>query len=168
MRLPNASQACIPDGMQAIDVGRSQSVRGERDGAVPITEVAELGLDALRAEWERQWGEAPKFRSRDLLARAMTYRQQAEIEGDLSTGTRRRINELSKQFTLDRRYSPIPGHDLKPGTALIREWHGIRHEVAVTDSGFQYQGQVYRSLSAVAGHITGCKWNGYAFFGLKR
>ena len=56
---------------------------------------------------------------------------------------------------------------LKPGSSLVREWGGARHEVAVTEEGFSYQGRVFGSLSQVAGHITGTKWNGPVFFGLK-
>ncbi len=55
-----------------------------------------------------------------------------------------------------------------PGSSLIREWHGTRHEVAVVDDGFLYQGERFRSLSKVAQRITGTKWNGPVFFGLKR
>jgi hypothetical protein len=67
----------------------------------------------------------------------------------------------------DRSFTPAAGPALKPGTSLIREWRGVRHEVRVIDDGFTYQGQTFRSLSSIARHITGTKWNGLAFFGLK-
>ena len=124
-------------------------------------------LPALRREWRRRWGDVPKFRSRDLLARAAAHRIQVEAYGELSAPLRRRTVELAERFVADRAYSPLAGGVLKPGSSLIREWGGVRHEVAVTNNGFSYQGQPFRSLSQVAGHITGVKWNGHVFFGLK-
>jgi hypothetical protein len=57
---------------------------------------------------------------------------------------------------------------IKPGTRLLREWHGTTHEVIVTDTGFVWEGRTHRSLSAVAQAITGAKWNGRRFFGLAK
>jgi hypothetical protein len=128
--------------------------------------VTTLSLEELRQEWQRRWDDPPRFRSRDLMARALAYRLQAERQGDLPAALRRRVVELAKQFSADRNYSPKPGHDLKPGTAFIREWQGVRHEMAVTENGFSYLGEEYRSLSKVASVITGSKWNGRLFFGL--
>jgi Protein of unknown function (DUF2924) len=131
-----------------------------------VRAVFGLSLEELRQDWAQRWGKPPKLRSRDLMARASAYKLQAEERGDLSPSLRRRVMELAKQFSADRNYSPKPGHDLKPGTALIREWQGKRHEVAVTEKGFLYRGEEHRSLSKVAGVITGGKWNGRLFFGL--
>jgi hypothetical protein len=98
--------------------------------------------------------------------RAATYRIQAEAFGDLPTPERRRLAVLGERFTADRTFTPIVGPALKPGSSLIREWRGVRHEVAVTEDGFSYQGARYASLSRVAAAITGAKWNGPLFFGL--
>ncbi len=68
----------------------------------------------------------------------------------------------------DRGFAPQAAATLLPGSSLIREWQGKRHEVAVVADGFIYQGEKFRSLSRVAHHITGTKWNGPVFFGLKR
>lgn len=147
----------MPDP-QAKEARISQEVRA----------VGVLSLEQLRREWRRRWdGDPPRFRSRDLLSRAMAYRLQAEAFGDLKPAVRRRIKELTKFFLKDRDYRPTPGPEFKPGTALVREWHGIRHEVVVSADGFIYQGETFRSLSQVANTITGGKWNGYVFFGLK-
>jgi hypothetical protein len=132
-----------------------------------VRAIAELPLPALRAEWARRWGEPPSFRSRDLLARAMAHRLQVEAHGDVPAPLRRRMAEHAERFAADRAYSPEVGVVLKPGSSLIREWGGVRHEVAVTQTGFSYQGLTFKSLSRVAGHITGVKWNGHVFFGLK-
>ena len=132
-----------------------------------VRAIAQLPLPALRAAWPARWGELPKYRSRDLLARAMAYRLQAEAFGGLSTSARRRAADYAAKFAADRKFTPTPGPVLKPGTSLMREWKGVRHEVAVTADGFEYLGQRYRSLSQVAFVITGTKWNGLVFFGLK-
>ena len=132
-----------------------------------VRAVSHLGLPALRAAWRLRWGEPPSYRSRDLLARAMAYRIQAEALGDLAAPMRRRAAEYAAKFGADRKFTPTPGPVLKPGSSLIREWKGVRHEVAVTAKGFAYRGDPYRSLSQVAQRITGTKWNGLVFFGLK-
>ena len=133
-----------------------------------VRAIAELELPQLRLGWRRRWGEPPKFRSRDMMARAMAYRVQAEAFGDLAAPLKRKAGEYAAKFAGDRSYAPDAGPTLKPGSSLIREWDGVRHEVAVTAEGFTYLGKPYRSLSQVAQTITGTKWNGLVFFGLKR
>jgi hypothetical protein len=147
-------------------------VRPEEAKAARISEevraVDQLDLSALRGAWRGRWGEIPKFRSRDMLARAMAYRIQAEAFGDAPVGVRRKAADYAAKFAADRKFTPSPGPPLKPGSSLVREWKGVRHEVAVTEDGFAYLGKPYRSLSKVAQAITGTKWNGLVFFGLKR
>jgi len=133
-----------------------------------IKDLAALDLEPLRAEWRRRWGDPPSLRSRELLARAFAHKLQAEAFGDLPAAIQRRTSELAKQFIADRGFTPQAATALLPGSSLIREWQGKRHEVAVVADGFVYQGQKFGSLSKVAHFITGTKWNGPAFFGLKR
>jgi hypothetical protein len=132
-----------------------------------VRAVASMGLSVLRVEWRRRWGDVPAFRSRDLMARAMAYRLQSEAFGGLPQSVRRKLAEHAAKLAGDRKYTPTPGPVLKPGSSLIREWRGVRHEVAVIAEGFAYQGETFRSLSQVAQRITGVKWNGLVFFGLK-
>lgn len=136
--------------------------------ASEIESLAALDLEALRATWRHHWGEAPGYRSRDLLGRALAYKIQAEAFGDLPAPAQRRATELAERFTQDRSFTPSTVRAFMPGSSLIREWHGTRHEVAVIDDGFLYQGAKFRSLSKVAQRITGTKWNGPVFFGMKR
>jgi len=133
-----------------------------------VRALAHRDLPALRADWANRWGDVPKFRSRDMLARAMAHRLQAEAFGDLSAPLKRQAAELAVKFAADRTFTPAPGPNLKPGSSLVKEWGGVRHEVAVTGDGFSYQGRDYGSLSQVAGVITGAKWNGPLFFGLRK
>jgi len=133
-----------------------------------IQRIRKLDLDSLRVDWRRRWDEPPAFRSRELLARAFAHRLQVEAFGDLPSPAQRRITDLAQRFMADRSFTPQAATTLMPGSSLIREWQGKRHEVAVADDGFVYQGEKFGSLSKVAHHITGTKWNGPAFFGLKR
>jgi hypothetical protein len=132
-----------------------------------VRAIASLDLEGLRRYWRDRWGEPPAYRSRDHLHRAAAYRLQTEVFGDLAPSARRKLADYADRFTQDRRFTPTPGPALKPGSSLIREWRGARHEVAVTADGFQYQGERFTSLSQVAFRITGTKWNGLVFFGLK-
>lgn len=134
----------------------------------PIDRLGTMSLAELRATWtERLGGNPPKLRTRDLLALALAYRLQVRTHGDLPGATKRKMAELARRFTEDRSYTPVPGPVLKSGSSLIKEWRGVRHEVRVLEQGFSYQGERFGSLSEVAQRITGTKWNGMVFFGLK-
>jgi hypothetical protein len=87
--------------------------------------------------------------------------------GDLPGPVKRRAAELARRFIEDRSYTPTPGPVLMPGSSLIKEWRGVRHEVRVLEEGFSYQGERFGSLSEAAKRITGTKWNGRVFFGLR-
>lgn len=130
--------------------------------------LAAMSLDQLRAVWrERLGGTPPKLRARELMALALAYRLQARSHGDLAGPLKRRAAEFARRFAEDRNFNPVPGPNLKPGTSLIREWRGVRHEVRVLEDGFSYLGERFGSLSEVAQRITGTKWNGLVFFDLK-
>jgi len=133
-----------------------------------IADLSGLSLEGLRARWHDELGGVPpKLRTRELLSLALAYRLQARAHGDLPGPVRRRIAELARRFAADRSYSPALPAALRPGAALIKEWRGVRHEVWVLEDGFNYRGQRFGSLSEVAQHVTGTKWNGQVFFGLK-
>ena len=117
-----------------------------------------LDLHGLRGEWRKRYGQPPKMRSRELLARLLAWRIQADAFGGLDATTIRLLNA-------DRLRPPKPS--LAPGTQLSRDWQGRRHQVDVLESGFRYAGSDYRSLSEVARTITGTRWNGLRFFGLR-
>ena len=117
-----------------------------------------LDLEGLRAEWRRRWKAPPPLRSPELLRHAIAWRIQAAAFGDLDGGTRRRLRR-SQSTKVNR-------PRLSPGTKLAREWRGVVFEVEVREDGFHFNGQAYRSLSKIAGVITGVKWNGLRFFGV--
>lgn len=133
------------------------------------TELDRLaGLDgpALAARWRRVFGRAaPPGLSRALLHRALAYRIQANALGDLDRETLRALDRMAGG---GGEVIPLPEkRGRKPGTLLTREWQGAMHSVMVLESGFAWNGRAYPSLSEVARAITGTKWNGPRFFGLR-
>jgi hypothetical protein len=131
----------------------------EADIAVQVRALATLDIAALREEWCRRYGPPPRFRSTDLLSRMLAWRIQADALGGL--------DDVTLRMLASDRVMPSPV-EFAPGTRLAREWRGKRHEVEIAAEGVRYQGQSYRSLSEVARAITGTRWNGLRFFGLRQ
>lgn len=130
------------------------------------------GLDsaALRARWGETFSRPPpKKMSRDMLLRALAYHVQEQAFGGLSKAARRRLAALAEPKGKDSNPSkPAPTVARpRPGTRLIREWRGVVHQVTVLEKGFDYQGERYTSLSQIARLITGTRWSGPKFFGLR-
>lgn len=123
-----------------------------------VAAIASMSLAELRSEWERRYGAAPRHRSADLLRRVLAWRVQADVHGGLDATTRK----LLAREDLPLRVAP------PPGMRLAREWAGRTHEVVVIESGVVYEGKTWGSLSEVARHITGMRWNGPRFFGLRQ
>lgn len=126
--------------------------------AAEVYALERMDLHGLRSEWRKRYGEPPKMRSTELLARLLAWRIQADAFGGLDAATIRMLKS-------DRRIRPRP--ILEPGTQLTRQWQGRLHQVDVLANGFRYQGSDYRSLSQIARAITGTRWNGLRFFGLR-
>ena len=128
---------------------------------------------ATTTDLKQQWrdlfdSEPPPFNRRYLESR-LAYRIQELAYGGLKPETIRRLERLGEELDGgDRRKSRIRA-DAMPiiGTRLIREWQGAEHIVTVTADSFEWQGRPYKSLSAIARAITGTRWNGWTFFGLK-
>jgi hypothetical protein len=123
-------------------------------------------LGDLRLEWRRLFRADPPRLSRDIMMRAIAYRLQEVGHGGPSKATRRRLVSLTAEFEADGRIAPLAKAKIKPGSRLVREWHGRTHTVCVTDDGFEFQGKTYRSLTKIARDITGAQWSGPRFFGL--
>jgi DUF2924 family protein len=99
--------------------------------------------------------------------RSLAYRIQERAQGALRAATRRHFKKLAEQFQEGAAPPAFNTAPLKPGTRLIREWRGETHEVSVVEDGFTYRGSRYQSLSEIARLITGTRWSGPLFFGLK-
>jgi hypothetical protein len=128
-----------------------------------VDQVRSLGIDALRRRWRMMFGAIPpKGLTKDIMGRMIAYRIQEEAFGGLDRETVKLLDRLArgeKPNELNRR--------LKPGTVLLREYEGERHTVTVVPTGFLWRDQTYSSLSTIAHAITGTKWNGPRFFGLR-
>jgi hypothetical protein len=127
-----------------------------------VAALAPLDLAGLREHWKPLFGTEPPGYGPDLMRRRLAYRIQELAYGGLSEATRQRLRQIDA-----RRTKPVePGMPVA-GTMIIKEHDGVRHEVIVRDDGFDYAGERYDSLSAIARKITGTNWNGPRFFGLR-
>ena len=123
----------------------------------------------LKAQWRELFDSEPPPFNRRYLESRLAYRIQELAYGGLKPETIRRLERLGEELDgSDRKKSRVRA-DTMPiaGTRLIREWQGVEHVVTVTADGYEWQGQPYRSLSAVARQTTGTRWNGWVFFGLR-
>lgn len=137
------------------------------DIAAEIIRLESLPLDQLREEWRRLHQTPPPRRlSRDILLRGITYKMQESAFGGLSKSLLRKLQTTALTEALPAKKSR-PRPSFKPGTRLVREWHGVTHTVVILADGVEWCGQRYRSLSVVAREITGAHWSGPRFFGLK-
>jgi hypothetical protein len=129
----------------------------------------ELPAAARRQEWERLHGMvAPAALSPDFLQRDIAYRLQVDQHGGLSANARRGLAELANGDPARAREPRTPTPRIKPGSTLLREWHGRTYTVLALDEGFEMAGQRFASLSEIARHITGAHWSGPRFFGIRR
>jgi hypothetical protein len=111
--------------------------------------------------------EPPKAFGPDLLRRSIAYRIQEIAYGGLPTAAKRMLDRLVKNYWKNPTGRLEIPRRIKPGSALVREWKGKVHQVKVAAGGFSYGGRTYGSLSEIASTITGTKWNGPRFFGLR-
>ncbi len=130
-----------------------------------IAHLRGLELARLRARWRALMGRsAPAHLPRHLLLRILVYRVQARRFGDLAPESIRFLQRLAASPDAE---APPPTRSARAGTVLIREWEGVHHHVMSLKGGYAWNGGTYRSLSQVAHAITGTKWNGPRFFGLR-
>ena len=144
-----------------MEVGSNPEVEAELDRlpAMPIVE--------LRARWRALFkSEPPKAFGPDLLRRSIAYRIQEDAYGGLDRATKRLLRQVKAQMRKTPGKILLPRR-IKAGAVLVRRWKGQSHRVMVLDEGFAYEGKTYESLSVIAREITGTRWNGPRFFGLR-
>jgi hypothetical protein len=127
-------------------------------------------IAALKQKWRDLFETEPPPYNRRFLEHRLAYRIQELAYGGLKPETARRLRELAEELDggkADIRRRRADHERPISGTRLIREYQGIEHCVTVRDDGYEYQGRPYKSLSAIARAITGTRWNGLTFFGLK-
>jgi len=133
-----------------------------------------MNTSQLKERWQLLFGTEPPGYNRVMLLKRLAYRIQELALGGLSGEDRTRMDGILEHEGYDELGRPAPRNTKRPdfvnpvpGTKLIREWNGRQHEVLVTKTGFTYLEKPYKSLSAIARAITGTRWNGPAFFGLR-
>jgi hypothetical protein len=156
-----------------------------------IEGLRRLTVGGLRDKYREVFGEESRSNHKDFLFRRIAWRLQANAEGGLSERARRRALEVANDADLRIRAPKDTGASggargraaltsmctvggsrdgrlPAAGTLLTRDFKGQTFVVKVLDDGFEYEGRQYRSLSAIAGEITGTRWNGFLFFGLNQ
>jgi Protein of unknown function (DUF2924) len=154
--------------MPRVGIGPAPADRDELD--VEIARLRDLDVNELRGRWHAAFGRpAPAHLPRHLVFRMVAYQLQAERFGDLDAQSRRRLDQTVTSQTAGPNPASVrqPISQLRPGTTLSREWNGHMQRVSVLPDGFAWNGKAYRSLSQVAFAITGTRWNGPRFFGLR-
>jgi hypothetical protein len=133
-----------------------------------LASLRSLRIKELKQQWRSLYSSEPPLRvSRELLTRAVAYRIQEQVLGGLKPSTRRLLERLASDARSGRPLKVSPSAPASAGTVLMRDWQGITHEVRVLDRGVLYKRKRYRSLSEVARLITGSRWSGPLFFGLR-
>lgn len=139
----------------------------QRSGDQIVREIdilCAIGLSGVRQKWHEVFGkQPPNALTQDLMVRQLAWRLQEEAFGGHGRETLKLLDAYGRQdaskVVLFRR--------LKPGTSVVREYQGVRHVVTISEGGFVWQDKTYTSLSAIAREITGARWNGPRFFGLR-
>ncbi len=135
--------------------------------ATQLASLPSLDRPTLKEYWRHLYGVAvPINASRAFLTYAIAYRLQEKVLGGLKPSTRRFLTKAAEDASAGKQVA-MPSPTLKPGTRLIREWHGNTYEVSVLEDGFLFQGKQYRSLSKITRIITGVEWSGPQFFGIR-
>ena len=135
---------------------------------VQLDSLPNLNRTKLRELWRDSYGSDPPEKISDLLLRqAIAHRLQVKHLGGLNFSTRRTLKRVLEEAHAPRPTRCSKSQSVTNGTVLVREWHGATHQVTTTEKGVRYRGKLFRSLSEVAREITGTRWSGPLFFGLR-
>ncbi len=138
-----------------------------RPARMPLGRLNELSIADLKEEWARCHGVPAPNLSVDLLRLGIAYRLQEKRHGGISRESKRILLRASRTAgESGGAATSSPPRKLTPGTQLVRDWRGVGYTVTVLERGFEYDGQKFRSLTAIAKAITGTHRNGPRFFGL--
>lgn len=148
-------------------------IRKTEDNVTPdactalLERLPKMSRPELQQLWQTLFGRSPhpKLR-RQLMVPILAYRAQEKTYGGLKTATRKYLHRIAVQLE-NGGIAKLPSR-IKPGTKLLRHWHGEPHEVIVIERGFLYRGIEYTSLTEIAELITGAHWSGPSFFGLRK
>jgi hypothetical protein len=149
-------------GQQQLPKGADPAVEAELD------RLAVMPIAQLRVRYRELFrNDPPKAFGPDLLRRSVAHRIQEKAYGGLARSTQRLLDQMVKAFAAKPDARIVLPRRIKPGSVLVRQWKGKSHRVMVLADGFAYDGNTYSSLSEIACFITGTRWNGPRFFGLR-
>lgn len=135
-----------------------------------IEELPSLKIAQLHAKWRQKLKEPPPLHVRkQLFVPILAYKLQEQVYGGLKPDIRRKLEKFAAIYRRNPRANQglENRRSIKSGTRLLREWNGETHQVTALEAGFEYRGNRFKSLSVIAREITGTRWSGPAFFGLK-
>jgi Protein of unknown function (DUF2924) len=136
--------------------------------AASLDRLCVLQTDELVEQWRELFrSEPPNRLRRRVMIHALAYRLQERALGGLKPATRRQLERIASDAGARRPIAVDSKRLAKRGAVLIREWHGTKHQVTALKEGFMFQGKRFQSLSKIASEITGTRWSGPLFFGLK-
>ena len=156
--------------------GSPERRKGSRTRHSVLRQLATLEtmtLEQLHEQWRDLYGGEPPGYKRQFLIKRLAYRIQELFYGGLSEAAKTRLKQVAQDDPVARMDGRVTDstqakQDILPGTRFVRIWKDRRYEVLAHENGFEYEGRMFRSLSAVARDITGTRWNGKLFFGLKK
>jgi hypothetical protein len=133
-----------------------------------LAELKNASLEQARALWAELYKRpAPRSLRRAMLVRALAYKIQADAAGDLPEPLKKELRTIARAKPKGKAGTACAAPAFRPGTRIVRVWRGDLYEVTAVQNGFEWQGRSYRSLSEIAREITGTRWNGLTFFGLR-
>lgn len=131
--------------------------------------IAQLSTAELRQKWAELWGIQPhRYIRREMLEKSVAFKMREMAGHGLNAEQQKRLGRLVQAYKKNPNCFDETNINLKPGTRLSRIWNGEKYSVMALADGFEYDGQKYSSLSEIASQITGTRWNGWVFFGLKK
>jgi hypothetical protein len=146
----------------------SPAKSADPDVEAELDRLAVMPIAQLRVRYRELFrDDAPKAFGPDLLRRSVAHRIQEKAYGGLSRSTQRLLDQMMKAFYAKPNGKIMLPRRIKPGSVLVREWKGRSHRVMVLAEGYAYDGKTFGNLSEIAGVITGTRWNGPRFFGLR-
>jgi hypothetical protein len=133
-----------------------------------LAELRGMSPAQLRAKWRECWRKPAPDIGPDLLRRGIAWKLQSRVYGNLPSYIKRELERAADHLRRGEELLSSSRPSLKPGTRLVRSWHGKVHRVLVLDDGYEYDARRFSSLTQVATAITGTHWSGPTFFGLKK
>lgn len=148
--------------------GRRVAIRGATELSAELARLSCLSVDDLKSAWTEIFGgAAPRNARRDFLLRALAHELQCKSYGGIAKTLHRALMKVADVKVEKDIEGAMRTRSLKLGARIYREWKGAVHEVEVIDGGYRYEGATFKSLSVIARKITGTRWSGPVFFGLK-